>query len=184
MDSTPNNPCNPRTMTISLLALAVAATVALPQAHAAELPAGGATNAASAADIKSDAELQSVVLQLQDPATEMPALRRLVKFSGEVLYEASVIFLTGDQAVDERRHAAARAVRSHANPDTVRRALDDGDQDVRFWGVMSFGFTFGETKPWEPLLPRLEALAAHDVDPESAGRLSRDSTTTNLPRRS
>jgi hypothetical protein len=136
----------------------------LHQGIAAELPSGGALNAGIAEKIGSDEELKSIVLQLGDPTTEMAALRRLIKFSGFFLYEGSVHLVTDDQAADELRRAAARAVRSHANPDSVRRALDDDDRDVRFWGVMSFGFTFGETKPWEPLLPRLEEIASRDAD--------------------
>jgi hypothetical protein len=145
-------------------ALAIAATLGLHQGIAAEPPSGGALNAGIAEKIRSDEELKSIVLQLGDPTTEMAALRRLIKFSGPFLYEGSVHFVTDDQAADELRRAAARAVGSHGNLDSVRRALDDDDREVRFWGVMSFGFTHGETKPWEPLLPRLEEIASRDAD--------------------
>jgi hypothetical protein len=147
-----------------ILALAIAAILGLPQGIAAQLPSGGALDAGMAEQIKSDEELKSIVLQLGDPTTEMAALRRLIKFSGTFLYEGSVFFVTDDQAADELRRAAARAVRPHANPDSVRRALDDDDRAVRFWGVISFGTTFGEKKPWEPLLPRLEEIASRDAD--------------------
>jgi hypothetical protein len=147
-----------------ILALAIAAILGLAQGIAAELPPGGAANAGVAEKISSDQELKSVVLQLGDPTTEMAVLRRLIKFAGYSLYEGSVKFVTDDPAADELRRAAARAVRAHGNPDSVRRALDDNDREVRFWGVMSFGFVRGETKPWEPLLPRLEEIASRDAD--------------------
>jgi hypothetical protein len=131
---------------------------------AAELPSGGTLDAGVAEEIRSDAELRSVALQLGDPAREMAALRRLINFSGFSLYEGSVVFGTGDQAADALRRAAARAVRSHGNMDSVRRALDDDDRQVRFWGVMSFGFIQGQTDPWKPLLPRLEEIASRDAD--------------------
>ena len=52
----------------------------------------------------------------------------------------------------------------YTNGNSVRCALDDDDREVRFLGVMSFGFIFGQKKPWEPLLPRLEEIASRDAD--------------------
>jgi hypothetical protein len=115
-------------------------------------------------DIVSGNDMTNAVRQLGDPTTQMVALKRLIKFSGIFLYNdgGSIYLATGDPAADELRRTAARAIRSQANLDTVRRALSDGDSGVRFWGVMSFGFIFGQREPWKPLLPRLEEIAAHD----------------------
>jgi len=114
--------------------------------------------------IVSEKDLTNVVLQLNNPTTQMPALRKLIEFSGMFLYNdgGSIRLSTGDQASDELRRQAAQAVHSQNNLDTVRRALSDNDLGVRLWGVMSFEFIFGKRDPWKPLLPRLEEIASHD----------------------
>ncbi len=120
--------------------------------------------------VMSEEELKSAVLQLSDPTTEMAALRRLIKFSDIFLYNGHLRLVTEDQAADERRQAAARAVHSHRSVESVRRALSSVDRDVRYWGVMHFQCSRWvanreEREPWKPLLPRLEELASQDEDP-------------------
>lgn len=121
-------------------------------------PAKGADGAR---DIMSEEELKSAVQQLNDPATEMAALQKIIKGAGMFLYElGSVRIMTKDPAADELRRAAARAARSHENVKSVGRALSSDERDVRFWGVMGFEFIYGRCEPWKPLLPRLEQIAA------------------------
>jgi hypothetical protein len=142
--------------------LNIAIIVSLARGAAEDVPPGGKPNGPDAVDIVTSDELSKVVSQLEDPSTERAALRKLIKFSGVFLYEGSVSYVTGDRNNDELRRSAARAIGSHRTLDSVRRALDDNDTGVRFWGVMSFEFTFGNKGPWEPLLPRLEEIASHD----------------------
>lgn len=112
-------------------------------------------------DILSEEELKIAVQQLDNPATEMAALQKLIKSAGFFLYElGSVRIKTDDRAADERRRAAARAARAHENVQSVGRALSSNEREVRFWGVMGFEFIYGRCEPWKPLLPRLEQIAA------------------------
>lgn len=121
-------------------------------------PAKGADRAR---DIMSEEEMKSAVQQLNDPATEMAALQKLIKGAGIFLYEyGSIHIMTDDRAADELRRAAARAARSHENVESVGRALSSDERDVRFWGVMGFEIIYGRCEPWKPLLPRLEQIAA------------------------
>ena len=113
-----------------------------------------------ASDIMSEEELKRTILQLSEPTTEMAALRKLIKFAGFFLYNGHLGLVTGDEAADELRRAATRAVHAHRNVDNVRRALSSDDPVMRFWGVMSFETIYGKCEPWKPLLPRLEEIAA------------------------
>ena len=117
-----------------------------------------------ASTITSEKELQSAVLQLDAPASEMPALRRLIKVAGFTLYEGSMFYYSGDEAADQLRREATRAVRAHRNVESVRRALDVDDRAIRNWGVMNFEIDCEKRESWKGLLPRLEAIASNDAD--------------------
>lgn len=134
-------------------------------AHSLSTPAHAADGAQESL---SREELESAVQQLSDPATEMTALRRLIKFSGHSLYNSQLVFVTGDAAADKLRNDAARAVHSHRSLASVTRALESADRDVRYWGIVHFQSSRWDDPrkdgPWRPLLPRLQELAAHDKD--------------------
>jgi hypothetical protein len=115
-------------------------------------------------EIQSANELTQVISQLDDPATKMPALKKLVRFASNNLYETSMIHASNDPAQDELRRTAGRAVRAHKDMETIGAALQDEDRSLRLWGVMGFEILYGKRAAWLPLLPRLMDVAAKDAD--------------------
>ena len=66
----------------------------------------------SSKDLLTKEELKSAILQLSEPTTEMAALRKLITCAGFFLYNGHLMLVTGDEAADEIRREAARAVRA------------------------------------------------------------------------
>ena len=115
-------------------------------------------------DIASDEELNLVVRQLQDPATEMAALSRLIAFSNRSMHMGSMFLTSGDTATDQRCKKARRAIWETRTPERIRRALDSGDRTVRFWAAHLFDGNRKECGPWETFAPRLREMAQNDPD--------------------
>ena len=114
--------------------------------------------------ISSTKDVDSLVVQLGNPGEQIPALTKLIKFAGDHLYEGSMSFNTDNPKRDDLCRYATRSLRAHHDQHLVVLALKDSDEQVRFWGVMSFETTNGLTQPWEHLLPQLETLVTHDDD--------------------
>ena len=122
-------------------------------------PAIGAGNGGVEVTMSAE-ELAGTVRQLGEPATEMAALRRLIKFADMFLYNGHLGLVANDPADDELRRKATRAVHEHRSVESVGRALASEDRDIRYWAVMGFEFAHERRGPWLTLLPRLQAIAA------------------------
>ena len=112
--------------------------------------------------ISSTRDVDLLTVQLKEPGEQVQALTKLIKFAGRFLCEGSVIWSTDNRKRDDLCRYATRSLRAHHDQHLVVLALKDSDEQVRFWGVMSFEFTYGLTQPWEPFLPQLENIALHD----------------------
>lgn len=127
-----------------------------------------AAEGTSVGEIASEDDFTNVIAQLEDPETEMIALRRLIKFAGLFLYNegGSVSYSTGNPEMDHLRRAAVKAVRSRARISMAQQALDDEDRDIRLWGVWALsGVLYSQPEQRASLLPSFKKIAAEDNDP-------------------
>lgn len=119
--------------------------------------------------VRTVADVDALIIQLDRDETRLPALEQLFVFARMHPLQVGSISVITEPRIAEMSRRAADAIEAHTTPALIERALFSSSPSLQVWAMWQL--SYGEDKkvnPLKRLVPRLRELAEHGaLDPRA-----------------